>query len=140
VLILDGEPRDGGAIAEAVQAVAGDAARLTVLLVAPRVADWAHWELGDDPRSLRREIELEQHRSVSRMLGMAGLEGGYATGSISSSWRESALPGSVRDYGVVIVSTRRRFVRWRASRAARREGLSLRRVPDVAGADRRGDP
>lgn len=124
-LVLDGEPYDAAAISEARSLVGDDASQLLVLLVPYWVAEWAHFEAGDDPRSLRREIALEQRTAVRAMFVSAGLGEEYLLEAVPASWRNDRLRGLLVDCETVIVASRKRRARLRVGWVARRAGVKL---------------
>lgn len=129
ILVVDGEPEDQAAIAEAARASDGAGSRLLVLFVPVTLSDWAHWELGDDPLLLRRQIEYDQYRTTMHMLAEAGVDDGYRMTHITSRWRVDELTTNLDHCHDLIVSTSSRLVRRRITHLARRRNVPLRLAP-----------
>lgn len=132
VLVLDGELYDAAAVNEAGSLVGGDASQLLVLLVPFWVADWAHFEVGDDPRSLRRDLDLEQRTVVRTMFAAAGLSDEYLLEAIPAGWRNDRLRGLLTGCETVILASRKRRARLRIQWLAKRAGANLRLVDHSA--------
>ena len=128
ILVLDGEEEDQAAIADAARATAGAGSRLLVLFVPVRLAEWAHWELGDDPVLLRRQIEWQQYRMTMRMLDEAGVDRDYRMQHMPSRWRVGEVSANLEQCEEIIVSTSSVVVRTRLASLARRRGVSIRLV------------
>jgi hypothetical protein len=129
ILVVDGEPEDQTAIDEAARATGGAGSRLLVLFVPFSLAEWAHWELGDDPILLRRDIELQQYRLTTRMLQEVGIDGDYRVRYMRSRWRLDELKAALGQCERLIVSTSSRIVRGRAGSLARRRRVPLKLAP-----------
>lgn len=125
ILVLDGEPEDRAAIAEAARVTGGAGAHLLVLFVPVRMAEWAHLELGDDPALLRRQIEWEQYQMAMQMLDDEGVDAAYRMKHLTSRWRLTELQIPLARCDRLIVSTASRLVRHRLTRLARHRKIPL---------------
>jgi hypothetical protein len=133
ILVVDGEPEDQAGIVEAARATGCAGSRLLVLFVPVSLAEWAHWELGDNPLELRQEIEWEQYRMIMRMLREAGFDDDYEMKHMKSRWRVDELKTTLGQSEQLIVSTSSRVVRGRAASLARRRRVPLKFAPRTRG-------
>lgn len=128
-VLLDGDALDAATLAEANSLADREAARLTILMVAPRVVEWALWLAGVDPDQMRREIEIEERARVRDALRQAGVGGGYRLEVVDRRCSDEQLERMLGGCATVVVPVAQTRLARRIRRIAERVAV----VPVEAG-------